>query len=313
MKEILFIAPTFYKYERSIKKELEGLGYTVFFENEVPFGDLYYITQRVCKRISNYLLSMHEKRLIDYLYKNNIKKIFIIRGFGLTNSFLQVAKSKNISIVYYQWDSVRNNPNAKIICSFADYNFTFDHIDAKKYGYMYLPLFYDWEERDLPVVEQKYDVSMVGSWSYERFKIFSEIRRICKNNGLSLNCYLYIPIQSYIRRILHGEKIPHSIVKFRPLSRKRYLKMLLMSNVILDVPSPSQTGSTMRTIETLSLRKKIVTTNRHVMNESFYDTNNIFCYPIEKRDLVEFLTNNFNSSSNVGIRSLKEWLKSLGF
>ena len=47
------------------------------------------------------------------------------------------------------------------------------------------------------------------------------------------------------------------------------------SKVILDVQHPKQTGLTMRTIEMVGMKKKIITTNEEIQRYDFYDKNNI--------------------------------------
>ena len=42
----------------------------------------------------------------------------------------------------YQWDSIKNNPNALSISEEFDEVSTFDVEDSKKYGWKYRPLFY---------------------------------------------------------------------------------------------------------------------------------------------------------------------------
>ena len=47
------------------------------------------------------------------------------------------------------------------------------------------------------------------------------------------------------------------------------------SKCIVDVENPGQHGLTMRSIETLGLRRKFITTNADIINYDFYNPNNI--------------------------------------
>ena len=47
------------------------------------------------------------------------------------------------------------------------------------------------------------------------------------------------------------------------------------SKVILDIEHPKQVGLTMRTIEMIGMNKKIITTNKDIVNYDFYDPENI--------------------------------------
>ena len=47
------------------------------------------------------------------------------------------------------------------------------------------------------------------------------------------------------------------------------------SKCVLDIESITQTGLTMRTLEIIGLRKKLITTNPDIVNYNFYNENNI--------------------------------------
>lgn len=47
------------------------------------------------------------------------------------------------------------------------------------------------------------------------------------------------------------------------------------SKAILDIQHPAQTGLTMRTIETLGIGRKLITTNTDIVNYDFYNEENI--------------------------------------
>ena len=63
--------------------------------------------------------------------------VLVIRGQFLSLPVLDYMKKhfhSGCRYIFYQWDSVRNNPNALEIADFFDLRFTFDPIDAKKYN-----------------------------------------------------------------------------------------------------------------------------------------------------------------------------------
>lgn len=57
---------------------------------------------------------------------------------------------------------------------------------------------------------------------------------------------------------------------FRPLASPDYLSVLRSTRAVLDVNHTAQTGLTMRTIETIGARRKLITTNAEVVNYPFY-------------------------------------------
>jgi hypothetical protein len=63
--------------------------------------------------------------------------------------------------------------------------------------------------------------------------------------------------------------------RFKPLDRQESSRVFWQSHAILDVEHPRQTGLTMRTLETLGARKKLITTNAGVRDYLLYDPANI--------------------------------------
>ena len=52
-------------------------------------------------------------------------------------------------------------------------------------------------------------------------------------------------------------------------------RIINSSRAVLDIQHPRQTGLTMRTIEMIGMRKKIITTNKSIVKYDFYNPNNI--------------------------------------
>jgi hypothetical protein len=59
------------------------------------------------------------------------------------------------------------------------------------------------------------------------------------------------------------------------MGRAQMLEFVSRSRVVLDIERSIQRGLTMRTIETLGIGRKLVTTNEHVLAADFYDPRNI--------------------------------------
>ena len=59
---------------------------------------------------------------------------------------------------------------------------------------------------------------------------------------------------------------------------------IVESNIILDIPMANQNGLSMRTFECMGYHKKIITTNKNVLNYDFYKPENIYYYDGEKID-----------------------------
>ena len=73
------------------------------------------------------------------------------------------------------------------------------------------------------------------------------------------------------------QRLPKSIERIKeiiPFSKS--YKYYLDSKIILDIAHPHQKGLSFRPYETIGLRKKLITTNKDIVNYDFYNPNNIF-------------------------------------
>lgn len=61
----------------------------------------------------------------------------------------------------------------------------------------------------------------------------------------------------------------------KKLDSKNISSIVENSKIILDIQDPKQSGLTMRTIEMIGMKKKLVTTNRDIQNYNFYCPENI--------------------------------------
>ncbi|NMO74826.1 hypothetical protein [Vibrio breoganii] len=85
------------------------------------------------------------------------------------------------------------------------------------------------------------------------------------------------------------------VEKYTLLSYKEHLDNVNECNIIVDIVQEGQSGYTMRTIESLLARKKLITNNKNVISEDFYDPNRILVLSgdesIDAERICEFLDN----------------------
>lgn len=313
---LLFIAPKFFDYENKIIKELTPYFENIIFKTEIPFqsSTIYYALKRFSKKLAERAIRNYNIKLTTTVLKENIKVIFIIRGVGLDDNFLNSIKKNNpnIKIFHYQWDSFSIVPNAKLIAKYADYNYSFDLNDVRNDNrFKHLPLFS--LIKGVQINESSViDFTFIGTYHSDRILISNKIKEYCKINNFDYFSYLYMPFHSFIRNRLQKNKIKFSDIKIRKLSYKKYSKILASSKIIVDSPYETQFGATMRTIESLSLLKKVISTNKFLKNESFYSENNILIIDKNKNiDLKEFFMKEFDNSKKDEILNVNEWLKKI--
>ena len=89
--------------------------------------------------------------------------------------------------------------------------------------------------------------------------------------------------------------------------------MLFKSKCILDAPQAGQTGLTIRTIECLGAKRKLITTNSDIRNYDFYNESNILVFN-ESVDLDSvFFTSEYKDIPKDIYEkySLRNWLKTM--
>lgn len=279
-KKILFIAPKFYSYHTQIIHYMESKNALVTFYPEDIYTPLY----RAAKKLLPFLARAIKKRYLDGILEsvspNAYDTVFVIRGGILTPDAMETLKTKlpNAKFVMYQWDSNQQS-NYEPIISYFDHVKTFDKEDAKRYGLEYLPLFYAHRYKEIAEHKQpkQYDIVFYGAYHSDRLEIVKFIDAFCQANGLTFKHHLYITKMALFRLLCFG------ILKFKDLDYlKTYsvgmdeiLNVYKKSFATLDIELNIQFGLTMRTFEALGAGLKLITTNKNIQDEPFYNDQNI--------------------------------------
>lgn len=110
------------------------------------------------------------------------------------------------------------------------------------------------------------------------------------------------------------KKFELSKMSFKSLNKSEIISLYNRSNIILDINHPNQTGLTMRTIECIGAKRKMITTNTDVENYSFYNSKNI--YILDRKDMIideNFLITEYQDidSDTYNLLSIGGWLYSI--
>jgi hypothetical protein len=149
----------------------------------------------------------------------------------------------------------------------------------------------------------------------DRYKVVKQVEVIAKQAGLRTYFYFYSPskILFFFQKLLKKEfkNIEKHDVSFIPLSKSNVLDIIKKSKTIIDIQHPSQSGLTMRTLEMLGAKRKLITTNKHIEEYDFYDKNNVLVIDRNQTDInMDFLKSKFqNIDENIYYKySLNSWL-----
>lgn len=292
-KNILVILPYYFDYQTQIENNLKKNGANVYMVNE-DVNEFSFVHKAISiynKRLYKFILRkyyLHQfKRLPD-----QIDYILIIKGSTIRQLEIHYLKNKysNAEFIMYQWDSVAYYPYALEVAKWCDRRFTFDPCDAKEFGWTYRTLFFD------PITcnvdkERKYDITFICSLHSERVKVYKILCKFAKKHGLSVFSYLFSNRWSYYRQKYIKKNssfdIDSSLLKFAPLLMRETAAIYNKSKSIIDYKFPKQVGLTMRTIESIGHRCKLITNNQQVKYEDFYIPENIYVYDLDSFDIPE--------------------------
>lgn len=201
---------------------------------------------------------------IEYIRKKN-PNIRIIIYFRNKFSY---SKKRNLSVSFLK----------KLNCEFWSYN----ENDCKEQNFKFNSQFWNTKfyekinKNEMP----QYDVTFLGRIKNRENEILS-IESICNKN--SLNSYIYL--------------VPKSEFEFDRNTNNDYmnyidyLKTIGKSKVIVDLVNKNNYGLTIRPLESIFLKKKLITNYKNIVNYDFYNKNNVFLLGSDDVDKINDFIN----------------------
>lgn len=273
----LLISPPFFDYYKNIIKEFEKRGFHCFWMNTLLFQNpAYKILLRIVPNLVSRLLTSQYIKNTEALNLDHVAEILVIKGEGLSIDYVHYLRRKfPLAILsLYLWDGVENNRSAVKIASAFHKVSTFDPKDARIFGWHYRPLFARRaEEAQTALITQvKYDWAFIGSLHSDRFAVLKRLIRAEKRQ--SYFAFVFIPGRfMWILRHLTNPNFWYrgSIkVSTEAIPSNQIKSITELSRSMLDIEHPGQRGLTMRSIETLMLGRKLVTTNVEIKNSDLF-------------------------------------------
>ena len=276
-RKILLFTSQLFNYHLLIKKELEKRGATVhlYDERNNPSAIEKILLRKASflmrKKINNYYLKVIE---IERSFNPDYVVFISPEAVSLTELDSLKAAFPESQFILYMWDSVENK-HAGMIVPFFDKRYSFDPEDCKRYNMHFRPLFYSEESNNN---QYKYDVGFIGTVHSDRAKVLYQVKEFCDSNGLSSYFYLFIPGKLlYTLRMAtdpYLRKWDKSMVHISPIPKENFESIQSSIRCAVDINHPKQVGLTMRTIEMLGLKRKMITTNGNIKTYDFYRPQN---------------------------------------
>lgn len=306
-KNILLFCANFYGYDKAIKNCLIKLGAgNVILKDNIVFDDDSRDVYSKKKKIKNLFIKPEKRDLwTNELLKEvsglNIDVLFCIQYTPFSKWFIDRLKELNpdVRTLLFLWDDIATYPKFKDYYEKFDKVYSFDKTDCIKNGkFMYLPDFYlnDTESKDNNI---KYDICFIGSLNnrgVKRVKFLKELETFCKYNNLRpylhlryypnpghMNIIKWILANKETKKLFNylnsAEKYDFMKDKNIPLSDVENIQN--NSKCLVDINYGNRSGYTLNVISAIAKGKKLITTNKNIVNENFYNPNNIYVVDID--------------------------------
>jgi hypothetical protein len=235
--------------------------------SEVP------LYSRVIKVIFRFLKLSQAHWYADWKKRLSSTKTVIFFAPQKKSKVLEYIKKSNqeIRIIYWYWNpAFRSGIPSFQLTKIAEL-WSFDPDDCRRYSMMFNTTFY-FNNILLPESIIEFDVVFVGI-NKGRKAHLQEIEKVLNKNGLYAYFHI-VPESNPSKRIPYGE----------------YLKLISSAKAIVDVKPMGQAGLTLRPMESIFLKKKLITNDISISSHDFYNSQNIFIIGKDREeDLKKFI------------------------
>lgn len=258
------------------------------------FKDLYelngikrYIINRPRNRWQSILSIISKNKICKKLRLNIsdccINKDYIVENIPLNGYMLINSYPMTLASIDFWLDIKEKRPDAKFVLLLVDsigvtgghmdktgeyikkikwdIILSYDINDCNKYGFRYIGLNYYSPVKIKENVPLKYDLYYVSSPKPGKERILQDINKACIENNLKI----LFQIVAFWRKIRYGKCIR------RFLSYDEIIKNIEKSNCILEVLQKGQNMQSIRYLEAVCYRKKLLTNNENIVNYPYYN------------------------------------------
>lgn len=184
-----------------------------------------------------------------------------------------IIRHSNAKVYVYLWNPLKNNRKMISYISKAQKFvnvYSYDEDDCKNYNMHFAPMMYS-SDLQLGSRNIEFDLTFLG---YAKDRLGQLSRLYDKFCSAGIICKFYVVADKNSDEA--GEKGNSFIISQKRLSYQEYLDMIARSGAILDLVQGGQSGLSLRVLESVFLKKKLVTTNNRVKEYDLYRPENMF-------------------------------------
>lgn len=323
-KKVLYIGTPIFNYHKKIIAEFEAQGYFVDFYNDRPSESSFIKGMiKIKKSLLNFLIQKYFDKIMSETKDKTYDLVFIVNCKVFTPEMIRQMREshKSARFVLYMWDSLTLYPNSRDLIPIFDTSYSFDLEDCEKIESLkLLPLFYCKEYEEVgkaDLKEREYDIVSVCTAHPNRYKTMHKLFPKLESKGIRIFSYMFLNKFQYLYNkvfVAEFKGAKSSEFKFNSLSEQENLAVLMKSIAVFDIQHNKQSGLTMRTIETLGAKRKMITTNANIKRYDFYNENNILVMDDNNLDKIEiFIKRKYESISDELYKkySISSWIDTI--
>lgn len=195
-------------------------------------------------------------------------------------------------------EEIKNNLNLDRIPKGIEV-WSYSEYDCKKNNYKYNTTFF-WDRKREAIAEVEQDVYFIGKDKGRLKKVLSIATELEKRE-ISIVYHVVATHRYSFPKKNYSNNIPYSEVQ----------ASIAKSRAILDVKVSQTAGPSLRALESIFYRKKLITDDKNVEHFRFYNKNNIFIWGEDDiTDLKEFLSSPMSEvdSDDIEYYNVSNWL-----
>lgn len=291
-RKIMIIAPVAFGYTSYIYKAL--LKFDHISPSIVYIDGGHFRYKSFLHRIFNFFskvffnVNLKKREILQRLKAyGNQDEIFMIRPDLLDDYVLKKIKGKTTKLTAFYFDSIGHFPRKESIRFFFDHIFSFDKEDVKNYGFEFCTNYIYEECEDKKAIETLFfNISSINK-DRTRFQKLIALAEYLKSKHWSYNFNAVETKQKTKPNELVS--IQHKIIPVDEIKNH-----ILKSKIIVEFQRQNQMGLSFRVFEALGYRKKLITTNRDIVNYDFYHSQNILVLDPDNIQIPEsFVTSEY--------------------
>lgn len=304
-------------FNKKIAQKLEEQGHTV---NYVNSAEIRWEYPNFSSRLRNFFsknflnknlktIASHQKKIDTLTNYSKISDItFMVNPGYFSDVFTEEARKYTKKLIAYNYDSLTRVPLPNNYNTLFDKVYCFDDEDVKNHGFEHRTNFnYISEKPMLFDTEIKYLAFAIQSVDYDRMLVLSKIADALDKLGRS--------DYKFLIKDKPNESINKNIEFIKENKNLQEVEQFTKeSQILIDLIRKDQSGLSFRFFEAMAYQKKIITTNKNVVNYDFYNPNNILVIDEDTIEIpISFLNSPYQPLTEVIFNkyTLENWTKSI--